>query len=212
MSKSETPTIEWLGRIGFDAALERQETELRAVRAGDSPGRLFLLEHDPVFTIGRTRDQSSLLGAQFPGIPLREINRGGQATWHGPGQLVGYVILDLHRHGRDLLKYLRFLENLLVDVLADCGIAATRREGLTGVWIDGRKIASIGVGVRHWVTMHGFGLNVCGELDGFAKIIPCGISGVEMTSIEREHGQPATVGKVADLVARRFLPALSALG
>ncbi len=212
MSASDTPAIEWLGRISFDDALERQEAELRAVRAGDSPGRLFLLEHDPVFTIGRTRDQSSLLGAQFPDTPLREINRGGQATWHGPGQLVGYAILDLHHHGRDLLKYLRFLENLLIDVLADCGLVGIRREGLTGVWIGHRKIASIGVGVRHWVTMHGFGLNVCGELDGFAKIIPCGISGVEMTSIEREHGHPATVREVADLVAQRFLPALASLG
>lgn len=208
MNPSDVPAIEWLGRIGFDAALARQETEFAAVRAGASPGRLFLLEHEPVFTIGRTRNQSSLLRRDALPAPLHEINRGGQATWHGPGQLVGYAILDLHRHGGDLHRYLRFLEQVLIDTLAHWNLVATRREGLTGVWIEHRKIASIGVGVRHWISMHGFGLNVGGSLEGFGAIIPCGITDVQMTSVEREAGRPVSVREVADRVAAVFLAAL----
>lgn len=202
MSPSESPPIEWLGRIGFDEALERQESEFAAVRAGASPGRIFLLEHEPVFTIGRTRDQSSLLLRDRLPAPLREINRGGQATWHGPGQLVGYLVLDLHKYGGDLHRYLRFLEQALIDTLAHWPLGGRRQEGLTGVWVDDRKIASIGVGVRHWISMHGFGLNVCGPLDGFASIVPCGISGVEMTSIERECGTEVSVEKAAKVAAQ----------
>jgi lipoyl(octanoyl) transferase len=205
------PVIEWLGRIEFAAALARQENEFAAVRAAESPGRLFLLEHDPVFTIGRTRDQSSLLLREQLPAPLHEINRGGQATWHGPGQLVGYAILDLHRYGGDLHRYLRFLEQVVIDTLAHWGLAGARRDGLTGVWIENRKIASIGVGVRHWVSMHGFGLNVCGPLPGFGAIIPCGIADVQMTSVEREIGRPATVREVADHAAKVFLAGLPAL-
>jgi lipoyl(octanoyl) transferase len=206
------PPIDWIGRIDFDNALALQEAEVAAVRAGESPGRIFLLEHEPVFTIGRTRDQSSLLLRDLLPAPLREINRGGQATWHGPGQLVGYAILDLHRHGGDLHRYLRFLEQVLIDALARWNVAGTRRDGLTGVWVEDRKIASIGVGVRHWVSMHGFGLNVCGGLEGFASIVPCGISGVTMTSLERECGRAVTVREVADAVAEIFRATLPSLG
>lgn len=211
MSRSDPPAVEWLGRIGFDAALERQEAEFAAVRAGESPGRIFLLEHEPVFTIGRTRDQSSLLDRERLSAPLREINRGGQATWHGPGQLVGYLILDLHQYGGDLLRYLRFLELSLIEMLSHWSLAGARRDGLTGVWIGPRKVASIGVGVRHWISMHGFGLNVCGPLEGFANIIPCGITGVDMTSIERESGKAVTVKTAAEIaggVLLRSLPSL----
>jgi lipoyl(octanoyl) transferase len=211
MNPSEPPPVEWLGRISFDEALALQEAEFAAVRAGSSPGRIFLLEHEPVFTIGRTRDQSSLVQpGQLP-APLHEINRGGQATWHGPGQLVGYLILDLHQYGGDLHRYLRFLEQSLIDTLVHWSLAGSQREGLTGVWVEDRKIASIGVGVRHWISMHGFGLNVCGPLEGFASIIPCGITGVEMTSIARESGQSVTVQEAADIAAeilRTGLPSL----
>jgi lipoyl(octanoyl) transferase len=206
------PPIDWIGRIDFDNALALQEAEVAAVRAGESPGRIFLLEHEPVFTIGRTRDQSSLLLRDLLPAPLREINRGGQATWHGPGQLVGYAILDLHRHGGDLHRYLRFLEQVLIDALAQWSVTGTRRDGLTGVWVEDRKIASIGVGVRHWVSMHGFGLNVCGGLEGFASIVPCGINGVTMTSLERECGRAVTVREVADAIAEIFRATLPSLG
>jgi lipoyl(octanoyl) transferase len=208
----ELPPIDWIGRIDFDTAFAQQETEVAAVRAGESPGRIFLLEHEPVFTIGRTRDQSSLLLRNLLPAPLREINRGGQATWHGPGQLVGYAILDLHRYGGDLHRYLRFLEQVLIDTLAQWSVTGTRRDGLTGVWVEDRKIASIGVGVRHWVSMHGFGLNVCGGLEGFASIVPCGINGVTMTSLERECGRAVGVREVADTVAEIFRATLPSLG
>jgi lipoyl(octanoyl) transferase len=206
------PPIDWIGRIDFDNALALQEAEVAAVRAGESPGRIFLLEHEPVFTIGRTRDQSSLLLRDLLPAPLREISRGGQATWHGPGQLVGYAILDLHRHGGDLHRYLRFLEQVLIDALVQWSVIGTRRDGLTGVWVEDRKIASIGVGVRHWVSMHGFGLNVCGGLEGFASIVPCGINGVTMTSLERECGCAVTVREVADAIAEIFRATLPSLG
>ncbi len=211
MNPSDLPPVEWLGRIDFAAALKRQEEEFSAVRAGASPGRIFLLEHEPVFTIGRTRDQSSLLLRERLPAPLHEINRGGQATWHGPGQLVGYLILDLHQYGGDLHRYLRFLEQALIDTLAHWSIVGGRREGLTGVWVDDRKIASIGVGVRHWISMHGFGLNVRGPLDGFASIVPCGIAGVDMTSVEREAGTKVSVDEAANIAADVLLRALPEL-
>ncbi|PYI46684.1 MAG: octanoyltransferase [Verrucomicrobia bacterium] len=193
--------VRWLGRVEFAQALALQE-EIVARKRNDPSlqDQLLLLEHEPVYTIGRTPDQSSLsalgsrpsrdgeLGGGHLPHPLFAINRGGQATYHGPGQLMGYPIIDLRRCGHDLHKYLRWLEQLLIEVLAEYGIAATRRESLTGVWVEHRKIASIGVGVRHWITMHGFALNVCGDLSPFDHIVPCGIHNVAMTSMEKETG------------------------
>jgi lipoyl(octanoyl) transferase len=189
--------VRWLGRMEFPEALALQE-EIVSKKRHDSSveDQLLLLEHEPVYTIGRTPDQSSLsatgrirrgeLGAAHLPHPLFVINRGGQATYHGPGQLMGYPIIDLRRCGQDLHKYLRWLEQLLIDLLAEYGIAAVRRESLTGVWVSDRKIASIGVGVRHWISMHGFALNVCGDLSPFNHIVPCGINKVAMTSMEKE--------------------------
>ncbi len=161
---------------------------------------LLLLEHEPVYTIGRTPDQSSLRGEAHLPHPLFPINRGGQATYHGPGQLIGYPIIDLRNCGQDLHRYLRWLEELLIETLAEVGIAATTRPGLTGVWVEDRKIASIGVGVRHWITMHGFALNVGGDLSPFDHIVPCGIANVTMTSIEKETGIDRSVFEIASLV------------
>jgi lipoyl(octanoyl) transferase len=190
--------VRWLGRIDFADALVLQEQAVEAKRHDPAAAdQLFLLEHEPVFTIGRTPDRSSLLGGSQLPHPLFPINRGGQATYHGPGQLVGYPIIDLRRGGQDLHRYLRWLEEVLIDLLDLNGIIATRREGLTGVWVENRKIASIGVGVRHWISMHGFALNVGGDLSPFALIVPCGIAGVEMTSMEREIGRPISVVDVA---------------
>jgi lipoyl(octanoyl) transferase len=190
--------IRWLGRMNFADALALQEEIVARKRADHSLGdELLLLEHEPVYTIGRTPDKSSLLGGMHLPYPLFAINRGGQATYHGPGQLMGYPIVDLRRCGQDLHKYLRWLEQTLIDFLADLGIVASRRDGLTGVWVDNRKIASIGVGVRHWITMHGFALNICGDLSPFAQIVPCGISNVTMTSIERELDKSISVSDVA---------------
>lgn len=193
--------IRWLGRIPFSEALALQEKLVAHKIAGDPADHLLLLEHDPVYTMGRTPDASSLREAESLPHPVVRINRGGQATYHGPGQLVGYPILDLRPRGQDLHRYLRGLETLLIETLREFGIAASRREALTGVWVGERKIASIGVGVRRWISMHGFALNVCGDLAPFMRITPCGIAGVEMTSIERETGQPPTVRAVADRIA-----------
>lgn len=195
--------IQWLGRMSFADALALQEEAVAKKRQDDAAGdQLFLLEHEPVYTIGRTPDQSSLLGGKHLPHPLVQINRGGQATYHGPGQLIGYPILDLRRCGEDLHKYLRWLEQTLIDLLADFKIASARRDGLTGVWVRDRKIASIGVGVRHWITMHGFALNVCGDLSPFGQIIPCGISNVTMTTMAEEGAPGVSVAEVADAFAK----------
>jgi len=172
---------------------------------------LLLLEHEPVYTIGRTPDRSSLLGGTHLPHPVFSINRGGQATYHGPGQLMGYPIIDLRRCGQDLHKYLRWLEQLLIDLLARYEIAAQRRESLTGVWVENRKIASIGVGVRHWITMHGFALNVCGDLSPFDHIVPCGINNVAITSMEKETKRAFIVAEVARAVEKLALDSIVTL-
>jgi lipoyl(octanoyl) transferase len=208
--------VRWLGRMEFQRALALQEEIVLKKREHPSvEDQLLLLEHEPVYTIGRTPDRSSLsapgrirrgeVGAAHLPYPLFVINRGGQATYHGPGQLMGYPIIDLRRCGHDLHKYLRWVEQSLIDLLAKYGIAAARRESLTGVWVGDRKIASIGVGVRHWITMHGFALNVCGDLSPFDHIVPCGINNVAMTSIEKETGTPVSVSCIAASL-ERFAP------
>jgi len=164
---------------------------------------LLLLEHEPVYTMGRTPDQSSLRIQEELPHPVIRINRGGQATYHGPGQLIGYPILDLTPQGRDLHQYLRILEEIVIEVLLGYNITGQRLEGLTGVWVGKKKIASIGIGVRHWITMHGFALNVCGDLSPFQNITPCGIANLEMTSIEAESERAVSVKEVAE-----HLPAL----
>jgi len=204
--------VSWLGRIPFGDALALQEKFVAEKRADHSLGdELLLLEHEPVYTIGRTPDQSSLRGAAHLPHPVFPINRGGQATYHGPGQLVGYPIIDLRRCGQDLHRYLRWLEDLLVKTLREVGLAAQTRSGLTGVWVENRKIASIGVGVRHWITMHGFALNVCGDLSPFAEIVPCGIANVTMTSIANETGREYSVREMAGLVEKIALKRIAAL-
>jgi lipoyl(octanoyl) transferase len=206
-----TPETRWLGRIAYAPALEMQEKSVAGRAAGEVPDTIFFLEHEPVYTIGRKRDRSSLGEAPLP-HPVEEINRGGQATFHGPGQLVGYFIFDLQKLTPDLHLFLRWIEEGLIALLAGYGLVAQRREGLTGVWIEERKIASIGVGVRKWITMHGFGLNVGSDLSGFAAITPCGIQGVTMTSLSRELGREVSVEEAANEAARIFTahyPALS---
>jgi len=204
--------VRWFGRMEFARALELQE-ELVAKRRENAllEDQLLLLEHEPVYTIGRTPDRSSLLGSDHLPHPLFSINRGGQATYHGPGQLMGYPIIDLRRCGEDLHKYLRWLEQLLIDLLVRYDIAAQRRVSLTGVWVENRKIASIGVGVRHWITMHGFALNVCGDLSSFDHIVPCGINNVAITSMEKETKKSFTVAEVASTLEKLALDSIVSL-
>ena len=196
-------SVQWLGRMSFADALQLQEKLVAEKRANSaSTDELLLLEHEPVYTIGRTPDQSSLRGEAHLPHPLFPINRGGQATYHGPGQLIGYPIINLRNYGQDLHRYLRWMEQLLIETLAVSGVSATTRLGLTGVWVEDRKIASIGVGVRHWITMHGFALNVCGDLAPFDQIVPCGIANVTMTSVEKETGAEQSVSEMAARVTK----------
>lgn len=185
-----------LGRMGYREAhaLQRQLCDRRI--SGEIPTDiLLLLEHDRTVTLGRgTRPGSLPLTSDDllrRGLDVVEVERGGDVTWHGPGQLVGYPILRLTEHRQDLHWYLRQVEQTLISGLAGFGIAGERHPGQTGVWTRGRKIASIGIHVRQWVTTHGFALNVCNRLDDFSLIVPCGIADVEMTTVARELGGSA---------------------
>lgn len=189
--------IEWLGRIEYQAGLRIQEERLDGCLSNGEES-VILLEHEPVYTIRRLPDKSSLHRVDQLPYPVFETNRGGQATYHGPGQLVGYPILDLRARGRDLHCYLRKLEDLLIDLLKEFEVKGAKIEGKTGVWVEERKIASIGIGIRKWVTMHGFALNVASDLTGFQSIIPCGLPGVQMTSISIESGCEVTLETVRE--------------
>ncbi len=192
-----------LGLVEYTQALSWQEALLRKRCLGESEDILLLLEHPPVFTLGRGGDEKHLLNPRQ--VPVYRVGRGGDVTFHGPGQLVGYPICDLTRHGRDIHAYLRTLEAVLIAALAECGVHAYRRDGLTGVWVGEEKIASIGVGVRRWVTYHGFALNLNPDLSYFTDIVPCGLSGVRMTSIARVLGdRPDVCQGLTRTVAEKF--------
>ena len=201
------------GRVPYAAALEWQRRLAQArIEGQQRHDVLLLLEHPPVVTLGRNSRQAHLLRAES--IDVFEVERGGDITYHGPGQLVGYPILDLTQHRRDLHWYLRTLEQALIEALAELGIPAQRNPGYTGVWtLEGRKIASIGIHVKQWVTWHGFALNITTDLAHFERIVPCGIPGVVMTSVEREVPAPtghsttlwdATVAAVTRCFASAF--------
>jgi lipoate-protein ligase B len=192
--------VAWLGRVPYAEALALQERRLEAVRGGAAPDALLLLEHAPVVTLGRSAKPEHLCVSPDElaerGVELHAVARGGDVTFHGPGQLVGYPIVDLAARGRpDVHRFLRDLEGALVDALAELGVAAQTLAGLTGVFVKNadppRKLASIGVGLRGWVTWHGFALNVGEDLAGFDAIVPCGLRGVAMTSVARELGDAA---------------------
>ena len=180
-----------LGLQPYAEALAFQREVARARIAGDvEDDVLLLVEHPPVVTLGRSAKSAHLLASptylRQQGVEVFEVERGGDVTFHGPGQLVGYPIIDLKQHRRDLHWYLRQVEQLLIDAMATCGLRCGRNPPYTGVWIDDRKIASIGVHARDWVTWHGFALNVATDLRFFDLIVPCGIQSVRMTSLHAE--------------------------
>ncbi|HXK61755.1 MAG TPA: lipoyl(octanoyl) transferase LipB [Acidobacteriota bacterium] len=196
-----------LGLISFEAALVKQEETVAAV-AGDSlEETIFLLEHPHVFTCGRGGNEGNLLASvdwnENP-IELIRINRGGDVTYHGPGQLVGYPHLDLRKRNRDVHRYLRDLETVLIATAERFGVHAFRREGLTGVWTDAGKLASIGVGVRRWVTMHGFALNVSTDLRYFQLINPCGMPNCPVVSLSSLTGCPVEMSVVKRVFEEEF--------
>lgn len=189
-----------LGPVAYQPTLELQHALVQRVQAQGDRRVLLLLEHDPpVITFGRTADEANLLvGAERlarEGIQTHAISRGGDVTYHGPGQLVGYPIVHLQQRGRDVRQFLRDLEEVLIRTLRRFGLTGTRVEGMTGVWVGGEKIAAIGVAVSRWVTYHGFALNVCPNLAHFDLIVPCGLTGKRVTSLAKLLGRAVAVSE-----------------
>jgi lipoate-protein ligase B len=196
-------TVADFGVVDFDAALAIQTAMLAARIDGTVGDTLLMMEHPHVFTLGRGADDRFIVGNPT-GAPIRRISRGGQVTYHGPGQLICYPILKLEGRDRDVTKYLRSLEAAMIDALAKFGIDAGRRDAMTGVWVEGRKIASIGVGIRRWTTWHGFALNVSTDLSYFDSIVPCGIEGCRMTSVCEVTNRGVSVREFADVMRESF--------
>jgi lipoyl(octanoyl) transferase len=202
IAASRSLTVAWLGIIEYQSALELQDALVNARLRDDIGDMLLLLEHPHVYTLGRGADERFVLN---PGkIPIYRVSRGGQVTYHGPGQLIGYPIIKLESAERDVIRYLRRLEQVLIEALGTLGITAQRRTGLTGVWLGQEKIASIGVGLRRWVALHGFALNVATDLRFFDAIVPCGIAGCRMTSLAARGLAAISCESVGHLVAGRF--------
>ncbi len=199
-----------LGTVDYQAALDLQQRLVEERKQGRIPDQLLLLEHPPVITLGARNHNSRSNVLDTPeslalkGVALFETGRGGDVTYHGPGQLVGYPILELQADRRDVHRYVRDLEEVLIQAVSDFGIAAARIPGLTGIWVDDDKLAAIGVRISRWVTSHGFALNVSTDLSHFGLIVPCGIADRGVTSMQRLLGRPVPMAEVEDAVAVRF--------
>jgi lipoyl(octanoyl) transferase len=198
-----------LGRVPYARGLEMQQSLVAERQTGRVADHLLLLEHDPVFTLGRNARPENVL---FPAEDLRrrgfdvfETGRGGDVTYHGPGQVVGYPILELSPDRRDVRRYVRDLEEVMIRTCADYGVGAGRVEGLTGCWVGPDKIGAIGVRIARWVTSHGFAFNVATDLSAFDLIVPCGIRGRGVTSLERVLGRPVRPREVMDRLEAHFL-------
>jgi len=196
------------GSVEYDAAVDLQERVHRARREEQVPDVLLLLSHPPVITCGRGARPEHLLSPPEQlaarGVAVREAGRGGDVTYHGPGQLVGYPIVSLTPFGRDVHRYLRTLEEVLIQALARFGVAGTRVPGRTGVWVGASKVAAIGIGVRRWISWHGFALNVSRDLDGFSLIVPCGLPDAGITSLGRLLDREVTEDEAAGAVVSGF--------
>lgn len=216
MTAGRPLAVRWLGRVPYAEALALQQSHVAALRAGAGGDLLLLLEHPPVITLGRGSNPAHVLADRQElarrGIETFEAGRGGDVTYHGPGQLVGYPILALPPERRDAHRYLRDLERALIRTAAVYGIEAGRSPGLTGVWVGGEKLAAIGVRLSTgWITSHGFALNVDPDLEAFSTIVPCGMPGCRVTSLARLLGGRAVpaLQEVAAHAAREVASALS---
>ncbi len=202
--------IRRLGVVPYDEALAMQRALVEDRRAGHVPDLLLLLQHPPVITLGVKGDggRANIVAADERlaelGIAVHETGRGGDVTYHGPGQIVGYPILDLKPDRCDVHRYVRDLEEVMICVCADYGVSAGRIQGLTGTWVGAEKIGAIGVRLSRWITMHGFAFNVSTDLDHFKLIVPCGISDRGVTSLERATGRRVGFAEAEDAVVRRF--------
>ena len=215
-SRISAPFVDW-GRTDYRAAWERQGELVTQRIAGEIGDTLVFTEHEPVFTLGLRggADAHLVWSAEKltrEGIAVVKTNRGGDITYHGPGQIVGYPIVSLISQ-KDLHAYLRFLEQVVINALGSLGLAASRREGKTGIWLGRRKIAAIGVAVRRWVAYHGFALNVDPDLTHFTGIVPCGISAAEgtVTSMRAELGRAIDPAEVKQVLAQEFWTLLPGL-
>ncbi|MFW5921366.1 MAG: lipoyl(octanoyl) transferase LipB [Polyangiales bacterium] len=198
----------WLGRVPYGPTHELQQRLQQARIAGDIGDVMLLLEHPPVLTLGRAaRQEHVLLSPEMlraRGFEVHEIGRGGDVTYHGPGQLVGYPIIDLTPDRKDVRKYVAALEETMIRLCADHGLEASRVNGLNGTWIENRKIGAVGVRISRWVTMHGFAFNVTTDLSHFDAIVPCGIQDKGVTSLAAETGRELTVREVGEAAAKHF--------
>lgn len=197
--------VHHLGRIEYGRALALQQDLVTRKLAGDDVNHLLLLEHDPVYTLGRGANEADLCCAdERLGVPVFRVGRGGGVTFHGPGQLVAYPILTLPKAGRDVHRYVHNLEDVLIAVCAEFSVAARRHPDEIGVWVEGRKIASIGVGVRRWTTLHGVSLNVSTDLAFFSAVVPCRTPGLPMTSLQQELGWAPSMATVEEVFVDCF--------
>ncbi|HEY3569085.1 MAG TPA: lipoyl(octanoyl) transferase LipB [Thermoanaerobaculia bacterium] len=200
----------WLGRVPYTEAVEMQHAARTALKGGQGPERFLLLEHPHVYTLGRNASAGDVLAGPgwlaAMGVEVAECDRGGQVTYHGPGQLVGYPVVNLSPDRRDIRRYVRDLQEVLIRTLAEYGVAARpgEEQAFIGVWAGEAKIASIGVHLSRWITTHGFALNVSTDLSYFTGIIPCGLHQVSMTSIERLMGKAPSLPEIAAVCARHF--------
>lgn len=197
-----------LGRLSYRSAWDLQRRLVERRKAGDIEDTLLLLEHEPVITLGRNAKREHLLTSldtlERLGIEVLETDRGGDVTYHGPGQLVGYPILDLGRIRKDVVWYVRTLEEALIRTAKDCGLSARRRDGLTGVWVEEAKVAAIGIHLSRWVTSHGFALNLETDLRSFEHIVPCGIADYPVTSFRQLLGKAMERCRVEQFLMRHF--------
>ncbi|HET7215832.1 MAG TPA: lipoyl(octanoyl) transferase LipB [Terriglobia bacterium] len=200
--------VELPGVVGYEESLRLQRERVAARKAGDIPDTLILLEHPPVYTLGRNANRENILISAERlhrlGAEVFETDRGGDVTFHGPGQIVGYPILDLSRHRRDLAWYMHSLEEVFIRVAGEYGIQAGRIAGARGVWVGDNKLVAMGVHVSRWVTSHGFAFNVNTDLRFFDWIVPCGLHGKGVTSIEKILGRPVPMGDATDCVVSNF--------
>jgi lipoyl(octanoyl) transferase len=200
--------LEQPGLVDYAAGLELQRERVAQRKAGTIPDTLILLEHPHVYTLGRNAQQENVLVSEeflaSRGAQVFTTDRGGDVTYHGPGQLVGYPILDLTQHRRDISWYMRSLEDVLIRTARDYGIEATRSAGCTGVWVGNNKLTAMGVHLSRWVTSHGFAMNVNTDLRFFEWIVPCGLHGKGVTSLEKLLGHPVKMEEVTERVAGHF--------
>ena len=194
-----------LGLSPFKEVWDLQKELVKKRQNGQIKDTLILAEHEPVYTLGKNANENHILQNSPRDVKTYQIERGGDVTYHGPGQLVGYPIIDLHNYNKSISCYMRSLEQLIIDTLAEFRVTAERKDGLTGVWVGDEKIAALGVRVTRWITMHGFALNVSPDLTYYSGIIPCGIFEYGVTSMAKQLTDEVAVDSVKQVLIEKFM-------